>query len=118
MILAAVEKRVADLLALEEDWDSYGADPPSPATAARALAWLGTLPPETAAPWLVPTVNGGVAVEWHEGGWDVELEFESTGAVAAWAEERATRAGWEHHGDLAGAVDRLAESLRAAGVIP
>lgn len=57
---------------LEENWDSYGAHPISPKAIAKARFIMETLP------WPVPTVNGGVALEWDA---DSTLEIDADGNV-------------------------------------
>ena len=33
---------------------------------------------------MAPTPEGGLQFEWHEGGWDVEIEVEPDGTVETW----------------------------------
>lgn len=68
--LRSVEK----LLALEANWDSYGAprvDRGALNNALQLLYWAASS--RTPAPALVPMGNGGVQIEWHENGLDVEV---------------------------------------------
>ena len=63
------------LLELHEGWDSYGGRPVASAAATDALILLlETMEPETPAPVVVPTVRGGVQLEWHLAGLDLEIE--------------------------------------------
>lgn len=59
-----------DLRALEPNWDSYGA-----ATISEAAL--------TTASYLcfVPTVNGGIQIELHAGGMDIEVEIDPEGLI-------------------------------------
>lgn len=67
---AVKPEKIAALAALEEGWDSYGAAPVTQAAldVVRCIA-------------VVPTVNGGVQVEWHANGWEVEIEVDPDGEV-------------------------------------
>lgn len=57
----------------EPDWDSYGAEPISPASVEVARRWV---PIMAAIPGCVvaPVPSGGVLFEWEEDGVDVEWE--------------------------------------------
>lgn len=66
---------LADLLWLPADWDSYGAPPVDVDQARAVLELLGEIMNnDTPHPQLVPTNRGGVQVEWHRSGIDVEIE--------------------------------------------
>lgn len=70
--------RISELGELEDDWDSYGARPVDPHCAAAAadllLSFLGPSAPK---PSIVPTSRGGIQLEWHRAGADLEIEIES-----------------------------------------
>ena len=64
----------------KEDWDSYGAEPITLASLEKAdimLNWLKAIGAKDPQP--VPTVDGGVQLEWHSGGLYVELEIAPNG---------------------------------------
>ena len=64
----------------EKNWDSYGAEPVTNASLEQAdllLNWLKHIGAQDPRP--VPTVDGGVQLEWHTGGLDVELEINPDG---------------------------------------
>ena len=69
-------ERIEGLTALAADWDSYGARPVS-AEAAMAAAnfLLKAAYPELPPPTIVPVSDGGLQVEWHRGGLNVEIAF-------------------------------------------
>jgi hypothetical protein len=70
---AAAEPTEWDKLrALKPGWDSYGAPPISPDAIASARAWLAGVQ-------IVPTSHGGVQLEWHRHGVEVEVEFSADG---------------------------------------
>jgi len=72
--LPGVADRLAHLLGLGKNWDSYGAHPVEPDIAAQALRLLHlVMSPETPVPFLVPTPLGGISMEWHRD--DIELEL-------------------------------------------
>lgn len=75
----SVEQQFARLRALLQDWDSYGAPPIDLVVLERARAWL-------AAVQVVPMSGGGVQLEWHADGVDVEIAFDIDGTVWARAE--------------------------------
>lgn len=53
-----------------EDWDSYGARKIDPRAIERAILLLDSLPGN----WQpVPCSDGGVQLEMHEGGFDIEI---------------------------------------------
>lgn len=76
--LRSLEKKVEALLNLPENWDGYGA--PCVNLECVMAAFSLILPPnivhETPAPQFVPTSQGGIQVEWHIGGYDLELVFD------------------------------------------
>jgi len=82
--LEAARTRLQTFTHLPQNWDSYGSQPLSWATArhaAQLLSQLGGfgLP----APRLVPTAQGGVQFEWDVGGIQLELELEPGGGMLA-----------------------------------
>ncbi len=79
-------ERVEELRHLEDDWDSYGGSVPLKSTLDFALAFTrglcriflshdAELPP----PFIVPTRNGGVQLEWKIGRRELELEIPAAG---------------------------------------
>ena len=69
-----VKARLDQLRALPQSWDGYHSVPISPSVAKFVLDVLGsTMPPFTSAPSIVPVSGGGLQLEWHEGGLDIEL---------------------------------------------
>jgi len=71
---ARVEMRLSKLTRLRQGWDGYDAAPPNISVTAFAMSVLhSVMKPETPAPSIVPTHGGGVQLEWHSGGLDIEL---------------------------------------------
>ena len=88
--LLSAEKRLRFLLALPPDWDSYGAMPIDRRNAVTALELLVTLiAGDVPMPSIVPMVDGGIQLEWHRCGVDLEVSSVS-GVFEIFFEDRAT----------------------------
>ena len=74
-----IRKRAAELLALPKGWDSYGAKRIEPESAQLAVRVAQALFSVTDFR-MVPMTSGGVALEAHEGGQDVEVSIEPADA--------------------------------------
>lgn len=73
-----VADRLGQLLSLQSGWDSYSASPVQVSAVETALELALLLAePSTPAPQAVPTVTGGVQLEWHCSGIDLEIEVHS-----------------------------------------
>jgi hypothetical protein len=89
-----VVERIDRLGDLEDDWDGAGATPASAEAVRTALVVLAeTMAPDSVAPHFVPTPDGGLQLEWHCVGVDLEIYVEADGRVSAWCRE-GSRA-WE-----------------------
>jgi hypothetical protein len=63
------------LLALPENWDAHGGKRIRPENVQFAYQLLAqTLHPDTPAPQVVPLSHGGLQLEWHQKGIDLEVE--------------------------------------------
>ena len=70
--------RVCELGELPENWDSYGGRVIDVSLALAAIQLiLDTFGPAVPAPAVVPTNRGGVQLEWHRHGCDLEIRIES-----------------------------------------
>jgi hypothetical protein len=68
--------RIKELSSLPPNWDEHGASAIEAEHLAKALVFLAeVMRPKTPTPALVPIGNGGVQVEWHRAGLDVEVPF-------------------------------------------
>jgi hypothetical protein len=68
--------KLGSLLRLAPDWDSYGALAISGGTIRKTLDFLmHAIPEHVSQPAIVPTPAGGIQLEWHEGGIDIEIEL-------------------------------------------
>jgi hypothetical protein len=71
-----VVRRVVKLLDMPEDWDSYGAPKIKKDAGMFALEILQkVMRPRTPMPQIVPTAAGGIQIEWHEKGIDLEIDI-------------------------------------------
>jgi hypothetical protein len=69
-------RRIEALTALAHGWDSYGGQPVAADAAMGAVRFLAeTAYPELPEPAVVPLADGGVQIEWHRGGLDIEVTF-------------------------------------------
>jgi len=63
------------LAALPPGWDSFGSKPLHAAAVRRLLSLAPVLlPPDGPEPSVIPTRHGGVQLEWHRSGVDLEVE--------------------------------------------
>src|SRR5262245_44338244 len=68
-------RKLGELLRLPANWNSYGARPVDSACAWAAFQLLSRLLPDDALPpAIVPTSGGGVQLEWHTHGVDLEIQ--------------------------------------------
>lgn len=94
--LAQSAERMNELLQLPRGWNSHKARPTEPRAATAALELLGRIMiPGLTPPQIVPTVHGGVQLEWHVRGLDVEIEVAPDGLFTASLDD--TRVGNEIH---------------------
>jgi hypothetical protein len=85
-----------ELLLLEENWNSYGAKRVAPAAIVAALVLVDrTMGSTTPAPAVVPTVRGGVQLEWHVGSADLEVAVSPEGRYSVFFADAATDTEWE-----------------------
>ena len=100
----------ADLLALPRGWDSYDAPKIKFAAVRSALDLLvAILKPESPGPSVVPTVQGGVQLEWHIQGIDLEIRLDSPDKVEISCED--LHAGIEWEGSIPSDEERLREAI-------
>lgn len=84
------------LLSLPENWDSYGARPVKPEAVVSALELLSMIMRlNTPLPEIVPTIQGGVQLEWHTRDIDLEIEVEVRGRYCVCYQDHRTGTEWE-----------------------
>lgn len=101
---------LADLLTLPPGWDSYGANAVDPWHVWATFELLSlVMRDDTPAPVVCPTNRGGVQVEWHTRGIDLEIESLSTYRFRVSFEDAVTGHEWD--GEVGGDLGRLIESI-------
>lgn len=110
-----VIERVVELATLPGGWNSYDASPVSPTALHRTLKFLlEHVMPGVDHPSVVPTVRGGLQLEWHNNGLDIEVEIASDEPVSFFVEN--TRTGEISEMILTGNEERMRQWLtRASG---
>lgn len=105
--LGPVVTRLREVIHLPANWDSYGAAEPSVDHAVDALQFLRrVMLPAAPPPAIVPLNDGGIQLEWHEGGLDFEATFSSGADRGFFLHDRAS-------GDeTEGAIEEGIEGLR------
>ena len=89
-------EKASKLVRLPKDWDGYGAAPIDAYYVRRALDLLSQLVREdTPLPDIVPTTRGGVQLEWHERGIDLEISIESLSVLHVSFEDAASGKSWD-----------------------
>ena len=66
--------QLAKFLSLGDDWDGYGAKATHESAVKRAVAVLNAVCPAGPEPWVVPTSDGGMQIEWASNGLEIEIE--------------------------------------------
>ena len=113
--LMPVMERLAELMSMPRGWNSYDANPISGTALRRTIEFLL----EHVAfgidhPAVVPTIRGGLQLEWHNNGLDIEVEVAPDGPVTFFVEDGATEEPIEMH--LTGNENRIRQWLtRASG---
>ena len=80
--LLPVLEKICDLGTLPPNWNSYRARPIRIEAAAASISILLTLlKPTDPTPSIVPTSGGGILIEWHENGIDLEIDVHSLSHV-------------------------------------
>lgn len=120
--LGPVLERLDSILALPEDWDGRNARRPNSWHAVEAFGFLQrVMRTGTALPSIVPLVDGGVQVEWHQGGLDVEATFTAGPDRGLYFADLSTGEEFEGPvdvgiGQLRGLMTRLEEASTATTV--
>jgi hypothetical protein len=83
-------------LSLRRGWDTYDALPISYQSAEDALTFLSQIiDPAASPPAVVPLADGGVQLEWHRGGLDVEFAFSPDEQPELYVADRETGTEWD-----------------------
>lgn len=104
--LSPMLNSLREVLALPANWDSYGAHPVDLKAVAFAIEFLiQVMRKDTMVPVVVPTVKGGIQLEWHARGIDLEMEVSPQGRCFVSYQSSRDHTEWE--GDLNYNLDRL-----------
>lgn len=88
-----VRKKLQAFSQLPRGWDSYDGQPLKPDAGYFAFSVLcAVMTDKTPVPELVPTPDGGVQLEWHEGNRDIELTVDAAYDCELWSRDPNTRA--------------------------
>jgi len=75
--------KIRELVNLDPGWDSHDAESVVADSVFSAVAILNkTMSNATKTPWIVPTVHGGIQIEWHRAQVDLEIEIEPNGTAS------------------------------------
>ena len=91
-----VAERLVRLREFRAGWDGHRASP----IRSTVIDYVCNLLPKLViggvpAPFIAPLPSGGLQLEWHRNGWDVEIEISGPGQLYAYALEIATGHEWE-----------------------
>jgi hypothetical protein len=87
---------LGQLLTLPRNWDSYGGRPVDPACVWASWHLLfAVMRDDSPLPTLVPTSRGGVQIEWHSRGIDLEIEVVTAERFHASFEDAVVGEAWE-----------------------
>lgn len=104
-------KRVVTLTKLEPNWDGYHAPRVSLDTGMFVLRVLqDVMLPRTPMPQIVPSSVGGIQVEWHVGGIDLEIHITAPYQGDLWFEDH--RKGTIEEGEISEDISQLQRLLR------
>lgn len=94
--VAPTVEKLGRFLTMPRGWDSYGAKKVEPDCVLSAIQTaFEVMQDETPAPTVVPTSCGGVQLEWHTRGIDLEVEVCSPSRILASYEDQETGESWE-----------------------
>lgn len=78
----SVARQLEQISSLREGWDGFGAGPIRRDVITFAIHVLGQIMlPNTPAPHATPMSHGGLMLEWHENGIELEIEIERPGRL-------------------------------------
>jgi hypothetical protein len=94
--IAYVFDSIQALLLLPEGWDSYEAQPVAIKSIENLIYLLSQgIQLDVPAPSVVPTVSGGIQLEWHRQGIDLEIEIPPSGSPFVSYEDIDSGRKWE-----------------------
>ncbi len=108
----SAERRLSEIMRLQQGWDGHQGRPVEPATAFYAFRLLEGLlvRPGVPLPSITPLSYGGLVLEWHRRGWDIEIEIKAPLRLHVYSHELAS--GAEDELELGINVDALRDAVR------
>ncbi len=89
--ITLLRRQCKKYLDYKSGWDSYNGQPINPDAMEFAASFLGTTAfAQLDCPFIAPTSNGGVQVEWNIGNTSLEIEFRSLTALEYYYKNGAT----------------------------
>lgn len=76
------ESRLDDLSELKENWNTYGAPPIDPRSILSARKLFRSI-------CVIPTTRGGIQIDSHVAGHDIEIELDETGSICVFSLEKS-----------------------------
>jgi len=103
----AAERRLNQVIRLQAGWDGHQGVPVNVTIANYAYRLLGALlvRPGVPLPSITPMSYGGLLLEWHRKGWDVEIEIDAPASHHIYTHELAS--GTENEFQLGFRLDQL-----------
>jgi hypothetical protein len=110
--LEQTTKALLAIVALDDDWDSYGAKRISPKIASAVVELLRDIMfSSTPVPQIVPAANGSIQLEWHIADIDLEIEVESLARSQVLFEDKQNEEpGWE--GEISNDLSKLVHYIQ------
>ena len=103
-------QRLEELLDLDANWNSYGAPPIDPEAILFAVdLLLDTMPGNVPTPATVPTSRGGVQLEWHSHGLELEVAILPTTQFSVYFED--LKSGEVRESEMTSDTELLREAL-------
>src|SRR5437660_1648313 len=88
-----VAERLVRLRLFRSGWDGHQARPISRTVvdyACSLLPQIMVMSPGVPVPFIAPLPSGGLQLEWHRNGWDLEIEIAGPGELYIYSRELAT----------------------------
>lgn len=107
--------KIGYLLHMDDNWDSYGAKKINRNLAFFASQLIQQIArPRIPEPAIIPTLKGSIQLEWHDFGFDIEVEILSSSEIGFYCEDLRAEVAVEPIETVLGAdigllVDKLAE---------
>jgi hypothetical protein len=106
------EHRLMELIRLPIGWDGHAGRPADRDIVEFAASVLASLMlPRVPVPAIMPLSYGGIQIEWHRNGWDIEIEISAPNQMHIYQHELAS--GEEREFDIGADLTGLAEVIES-----